>query len=704
MAPEQIRGDAIDGRADQFSWGVLAFELLEGKLPFGAGRDAVGMLASVLTEREPPLTNVPGAVAAVVHRALSKSPDDRFASMVDVLDALAAASGGALEADPGPLSGPRSTARRIHVTPVDQPRSLSSTGASGATILSLPPRRRWPYAVAAAGVLGLTGFLVASRRAEAPASSAPEAPTAAAPAVVPTPITETAPPKTQSPEALAAYREGLHAFRDSSWPVAHDAFKRATELDPRFAAAYLRLAMTSRYLGTFVETREAFQKAMQLRASLGERDQVVLDGLEPKLFRQPSDAREAVRRFEAAVARYPGDAELLSLLVSVDPTLAPATELELADRCIALDPRYADCWQTRGMALRRMRRHAEAIAAFEQCLEVSAAAHDCLRDLAISHLLTGQCEKFEGDAKNLIVRLPSKPIGYEYLAVALMARGRPLAAVRSALKQAQSRKPEAVQEVEGLEGELGVALATGRFSEAEDLAQKLVKKREAEAAEEAHTQPALALISVLEETGRLKEAGKVAQATLQGLDVWAKPVDTSVLFDKTVLLLDVSRRAGLLSQGEFEGKREVWLRGVEKQYPATSPGTPWFVAFAAVASTPEEARAALEQMPDPRVVAPFVWGMGSGWGAVMGRLYWLAGRPAEARPFLEEVANDCGTLLFPVRNTLASYQLGEVLSALGDKAGACGAYQVVVDRWGAAKESVTAKAAAARVKALGCGK
>ncbi|HLM71099.1 MAG TPA: serine/threonine-protein kinase, partial [Polyangiaceae bacterium] len=87
MAPEQIRGDAIDGRADQFSWGVLAYELLSGKLPFGAGRDAVGMLASVLTEREPPLINGPEAVAAVVHRALSKSPDDRFASMDDVLDA-----------------------------------------------------------------------------------------------------------------------------------------------------------------------------------------------------------------------------------------------------------------------------------------------------------------------------------------------------------------------------------------------------------------------------------------------------------------------------------------------------------------------------------------------------------------------------------------------------------------------------------------
>src|SRR5687768_12988373 len=47
MAPEQIRGDPLDGRADQFSWGVLAYELLSGKLPFGEGRDPVGVLACV---------------------------------------------------------------------------------------------------------------------------------------------------------------------------------------------------------------------------------------------------------------------------------------------------------------------------------------------------------------------------------------------------------------------------------------------------------------------------------------------------------------------------------------------------------------------------------------------------------------------------------------------------------------------------------
>ena len=49
MAPEQIRGDALDGRADQFAWGVLAYELLAGRLPWRGGHDALAVMASVLT-------------------------------------------------------------------------------------------------------------------------------------------------------------------------------------------------------------------------------------------------------------------------------------------------------------------------------------------------------------------------------------------------------------------------------------------------------------------------------------------------------------------------------------------------------------------------------------------------------------------------------------------------------------------------------
>jgi len=719
MAPEQIRGDPIDGRADQFSWGVLAYELFAGKLPFGAGRDAVGMLASVLTEKEPPLTDAPEVVAAIVHRTLSKSPDDRFASMNELVEELADASGGIVEIEPspasglsplsgpGPTSGPRSTGPRRHTTPPARPRNVTSTGGSTLAASSLPRRPRWHFLVAGVGVLALAAIVVTTRRAEAPSSGASvpsiSSTSAVAPQAVPTPITETAPPTTRVPEALAAYREGLQAFRDASWLVAHDAYERAIKLDPTFAAAYLRLAMTSRYLGTAVETRESFQKAMQLRAQLGERDQALLEALEPRLFRQPFDALESARRLELLAARFPGDAEIANLLNSADPRQPPAAELELADRCIAIDPFYADCWQSRALALRRMRRKDEALAALDQCLAVSAAAHDCLGDRALLHMMEGRCDKLEEDARSLTVRVPAMPRGYEYLARALYARGRPIAAVRSALTQSWSRQPQATREVVVLEEEAHLAVVSGRFDEAERFALDLLKKQEHTSGQDDHTQPALLLIKIYEETGRLKEAGAVAEATRHGLDVWVRSLQATVMSDKAMELLAVSRRAGLVTPSAFEAERAAWLREVEKEYPGTAPGAEWFVAYAQVASTPEEARAALDRMPDPRVVAPFV-PLGLEWISVMGRLYWLAGRYDDALPYLREVTRDCCTLKVPFRNTLASYQLGEVLSAKGDKEGACGAYRVVLDRWGASKASVTAKEAAARVKALGCGK
>jgi serine/threonine-protein kinase len=97
MAPEQIRGDALAGAADQFSWGVVAYELLAGRLPW-RGADALAAMASVLTDpvdREAlDRASVPRSVQDVVMRALSKRAEDRFASMDDAVRALEAAARG----------------------------------------------------------------------------------------------------------------------------------------------------------------------------------------------------------------------------------------------------------------------------------------------------------------------------------------------------------------------------------------------------------------------------------------------------------------------------------------------------------------------------------------------------------------------------------------------------------------------------------
>jgi serine/threonine-protein kinase len=103
MAPEQIRGDEVDGRADQFAWGVLAYELLGGRLPW-RGADAIAVMASVLTDPVDPAplerAGVSPAVARVVLRTLEKKPADRFSSMDALRTALESAERGEAHIEP----------------------------------------------------------------------------------------------------------------------------------------------------------------------------------------------------------------------------------------------------------------------------------------------------------------------------------------------------------------------------------------------------------------------------------------------------------------------------------------------------------------------------------------------------------------------------------------------------------------------------
>ena len=92
MAPEQIRGEALDGRADQFSLAVLAYKLVCGKLPF----DAPNWLAvtyKILKDQPPPPEsidrNVSKAEAAAIMRGLAKQAADRFPNCLALVDALA---------------------------------------------------------------------------------------------------------------------------------------------------------------------------------------------------------------------------------------------------------------------------------------------------------------------------------------------------------------------------------------------------------------------------------------------------------------------------------------------------------------------------------------------------------------------------------------------------------------------------------------
>ena len=110
VAPEQITGGQVDGRADQYSLACAAFELLSGAVPF-QGDQAVTVLHAHAFDRPPPLTSLrpglPSAVDPVLARALDKAPANRYATCQDFAEALRAALrlppyGHELLATPGP--------------------------------------------------------------------------------------------------------------------------------------------------------------------------------------------------------------------------------------------------------------------------------------------------------------------------------------------------------------------------------------------------------------------------------------------------------------------------------------------------------------------------------------------------------------------------------------------------------------------------
>ncbi len=92
MSPEQMRGERLDGRSDQFSWGVLAYEVLTRTLPWGGATAGLAVLNDILTAEAAPLGGVlpeiPEVVDSVVRRALSKRAADRFSTMEEIAEAL----------------------------------------------------------------------------------------------------------------------------------------------------------------------------------------------------------------------------------------------------------------------------------------------------------------------------------------------------------------------------------------------------------------------------------------------------------------------------------------------------------------------------------------------------------------------------------------------------------------------------------------
>ena len=86
MAPEQLLGKPTSAQTDQFGFGVVLYEMLTGKHPFGSGALPT-TIARVLSD-DPDRANLPDALWAVIERTIQKQPEDRFNATKDLVAAL----------------------------------------------------------------------------------------------------------------------------------------------------------------------------------------------------------------------------------------------------------------------------------------------------------------------------------------------------------------------------------------------------------------------------------------------------------------------------------------------------------------------------------------------------------------------------------------------------------------------------------------
>jgi serine/threonine-protein kinase len=147
-APEQIGGGRVDGRADQYALACAAVEMLTGQTPFPL-EEVMAVLTAHMSKPPPPLSarrhGLPAELDAVLGRALSKSPSDRYSSCSDFTAAFQRAAGaGQYEASVAAVASHRRTegvavglapggpggvrAETVSTRPLALPRSMEPRG------------------------------------------------------------------------------------------------------------------------------------------------------------------------------------------------------------------------------------------------------------------------------------------------------------------------------------------------------------------------------------------------------------------------------------------------------------------------------------------------------------------------------------------------------------------------------------------------
>jgi len=719
MAPEQIKGHDVDARCDQFAWGVMAFELLAGERPWSDAGDVLSVVARILTDPVPPLRerspDVPTAVEETIRRTLAKAPDDRFASMADVADAIE------------PFATQSTGGDRIRITP------RATTSGAGDEPVAYAATTRVPTSVSLPPPSAATGTTTKSSKKEGGATSdaarkkrrARQARRRLAKLALPLSLlaalalavflvktklggggaggglaSSAARPLSTVPEAEAAYVDAMARWRDGAVSRSRASLRRAIDLDPTFAAAHLELAIHLAQDDPSA-AQAAYQSAYEHRHMLPVRESDLLEACEPYVRPRP-DLEEWETRLAAAVFRHPRDAELQLLLGRARERLGGDDAAKQAyEDALKVDPGYAPALAALAGAYRNLGQTADALAATERCAKVAPVASICLETRYRLFQEIGECPRAREVAELWRQREPQSTAAHAAFARALYGDGAARAGVEEALSHVWSLQPAARRASGEQLDRMYLAIVDGELARADEIARDLEAALPATADQYDHAQPTRVRVNVLLEMGDYEAAAKVARAYLDKMDAWSPYLFAP---DPSIAFYEPLYRAGQITKAELDAQRERWIAREKRRLAGGDHGAraAWgsWTLWGSFAETRDEAIEALEHIP-AGVPLPVGSRRALYLDFALGKVYVLAGRPADAFEHLTRVTGTCASIEDAMVIARARYYLGMAYEAKGDRARAREAYARVAATWPKGTKSRTVRAAEQRLAALG---
>jgi serine/threonine protein kinase/Flp pilus assembly protein TadD len=332
MAPEQVRGQRVDGRADLWSLGVLLHEMLTGARPF-RGDDSVSLVHAILHDDVPRLSDIkpglPRALDAVVLALLQKDRAQRYASAHDVAADLAAIQRGA-------TPSVRRVAKRASVWVRSRSTRTSAT-----------------LAVLAIGLVA----------------------TGAAAVKLISPLLQARP--TTNEDAYEFYVRGREYERTGPRAVADTLYRRALALDPDFALARARLAVVHLAFtnrpdeALLAQARDEATAALQLQPDLADAHYAL--GV---YWQRRDDHTRALAEFAKAEKGFDDLGELYGGIGTSYRSLGRWEEATVAlERAVRLDPRNIVYAPMLALTYGRMRRYRESTAIWRRYIALTPDAY-----------------------------------------------------------------------------------------------------------------------------------------------------------------------------------------------------------------------------------------------------------------------------------------------------------------------------------------